>query len=1229
MQKNRMINENELIPYEETTLPEGRYLVFAPHPDDESLGMGGTIALATSKGIPVHVVFITNGDMGGNPDIRKKEAQKASDVLGIDKVFYLNMGDRKVGSEKLPEQFLDEIITITDPSVLFLPSFQEIHPDHRATTQKILTFLETRGYCFNLWFYELNRQGDINRLIDISPVLDIKESAIECYASQIEQLNYKEHALCLNFMRSITLNGNISYAEGFWCHDTTESIPPEQYYFNNVYKYMSSCSYVSQYHESKSAAIPALPDEISKSDDIENQKISPSVDLHGQLRLLKDKINNQAAALLTYFTLATELSGYINEKITEINSLKHINEKNNDILLILEKKISEIELSKSHRLASTYIKSVMDLRLFFRNLRRKKSSSENSNPKRGQNKRKYLKRWFKGHSEQQFTKENSDSAKTPPLDEVCSCSCDDLDTSVSEPISSCEKATPAAKEKEIRAAIPVTGGDPVIRLYSEEEIDANVPVPINDIYTESTTYGNKQLLPVMNNQAPAGFSVYCTKKDLACIDIFMATYRRVNPGTLVLSLYESDNEPAPIRICHVTSALVLDNSFVRFVFKPVTDSDKHQFYITLCLKDGVDERYPGIWLRAGSNITSVEKYHQWIADNEKIIIPRETDSAPIHDIEHEQLDSKSPDPDLSGVRQPSIAVIVPLFNTKQDYNFDYQDRFEQYLAMLSETFESISDQSYKRWQIIVLNNLPDYTDFNLSDLIDQFIENKSRITIHQCNTKTAINEHFNNLVRLSECEYFLVLEPCDTLAQDAMNECVRVINQFPDTDCIYSDEDTISDKGVRTSPFFKPGWSPDLLLSHMYIGSFIFYGKDLFEKAGGYTPGFEACREYDLMLRLSEFSKNIRHIPKVLYHKRGFSETDDSSDRLEQTGPDSVRLKAPVIVCPDELANASDHPYNHTPDEIPPRSATLYAAKAIEHAIKRRRLDATVDPGLTCQSFRVSYKFDTSTLVSIIIPFRDSYEVLETCVQSIVDKTEYKNYEIICVNNQSKKHETYLLLKQLQSTPGINLTVLNYDRPFNYSAINNYAVAHAKGDVILFLNSDTEVISGQWLNAMLEHACRDNVGVVGAKLYYINDTIQHAGVVMGIAGVAGHAFKHVNRHKTDFYHGFPCMVRNVSAVTGACMMIRKSVFEEVGGFDEELFQVAYNDLDLCLKVREKRYEVIYTPFAELYHYESYSRGYCFDPAAADNIRAKWGTRLEADSFYNPNLTVLKEDWSLE
>ncbi len=1203
-----MINENELIPYEESSLPLGPYIIFAPHPDDETLGMGGTIALAAKKGIDVYVVFITDGGKGGDPDIRKQEARAASEILGVKDVFYLNLPDRDVAFIPFPDQAVTEILEQIRPKTIFVPSFQENHPDHRAAASRVLSLIKNSNQLkiisgfkdlhpvisnnsaeelkFQLWFYEINRQGEINRLIDISNVLEVKESAIECYQSQLQQLDYKVHALCLNFMRSITLDAKTNYAEGFWCHDPAESISPEQYYFSRFSNY-----------------IPNVP----------NSEYS-----NHELKYLRDKASTHSAIVKQYSNFSEYLAKDINDKNREIEFLKNQRDKYLEIIHQFEQQISEISLSKSHKIASEYIKSITKLRNFFRKLRK-----------------------FKRLKNKNFT--DSSSAA---LNNLCVDALNDL--SVSKIFKHLDSKFLKAADLEqtedvnINPDLNITHIKyPIIRLHSNDKIDAiNIIDAVNsNIYNSSINIDNSilisehnednKIVPLFNNK-PIGFLVECSKDNLARIDLFMATYMRINPGVLILSIYENKgnnyenrdyenidsnninlNNPMlnenidfnntnlnnailnqePLRNCRIMSPAIMDNSFVSFEFDPIQDSHAKTFYITLSLTDGVQDFCLGLWTNPSLNITPVQRYHNWI----KL---------------HENSDLSDDSASISIIESPYIAVIVPALKSF----FSSHNNQKIFL----ETIESVLHQSYTQWQMIILTD----TESDLGNFYSEY-ENDSRVEINYNDVKESISDCLNKLVDTLECRYFLILKPFDTLAPNALYECVKILNQFPDTDLIYSDEDKISnnrddnvhnefgggdddnadsDTAIRLNPFFKPDWSPDLFLSCIYTGDLILYKKDIFQKLGGYSSEFEKCREYDSLLKLTEFTKNIYHIPKILYHKR-----EIDSEQIGNFGTCKFDKQSSI--------------------------------KAIKNAVKRRGIEAEVYNGLTENSFRVSYKFDSNIFVSIIIPFKDNHEVLHSCIKSILERTDYKNYEIICVNNQSKNRENFLELqtdrfadKSLKSLlnsrfSNIKFTILDYDKPFNYSAINNFAVKHAQGDVLLFLNSDTEVISSGWLNAMLEHALRNNVGAVGAKLYYPNDTIQHAGVVFGIAGVAGHAFKHIGRYQTDYYYGLPCMVRNVSAVTGACMMVRCSLFDEVGGFDEEHFPVSYNDLDLCLKMQQRGYKIIFTPFAELYHYESYSRGYSCEQDTIEKLRQKWGIVLEKDPFYNPNLTTSKEDWS--
>ncbi|MBF0111342.1 MAG: glycosyltransferase [Desulfamplus sp.] len=1106
-----MLNEDKLIPYKEFDLPKGGYLVFAPHPDDETLGMGGTIILAAKFGIDVNIVFVTDGEKGGNPHTRKIEAKAAAKILGVKEIFYLNLPDRDVAFMQFPEQTLLEILEKVKPATIFLPSFQEIHPDHRATTHSFLSFLDKvakyrfddrLNLSFELWFYEINRQGEVNRLIDISYVLDIKEAAIDCYASQLEQLDYKIHALCLNCMRSVTLGDKTNYVEGFWCHDAKEGITPEEYYFSRLFDYKSN----------------PLKQHYSKDSDQE-------------LRALRVNVNELASKIKNYLNFINYLGQNINDKANEIKRLKDENSKYIELTNQLERQISDISLSKSHKIASYYIKSVVKLRGFLGKFKKNRTSAKAA----------------------PFPNFN-------PFDELF----DDTDLKI--------------------APIQITD-EPIIRLYSKDEMNAKFSSQYDqDLYyldiseDSGQDSGHSKVQPLFNDK-PVAFSINCTKDNLASIELFMATYMRVNSGILTLSIYKDCNYLNLIGTSRVIAPTIMDNSFVTFSFEPIEDSKGKIFYATLALTGGFGDICPCLWLNSNPKIDELQKYHQWIEKNENI------SSAPIKDEINDELNFLN------------IAVIIPLIRLSSPPYHNQNSNLE----MLEQTFESVLNQSYQNFQMVIIDSNPSdlLSDYDKSKLDNFYSKYSSNPKITFINITTYnIAKALNRAVEIiADCRYFLLLEPFDKLSLNALYECIKVLNQLPNIDFIYSDEDKISTDGVRFNPFFKPDWSPNLILSGMYVGSLALYKKDIFQNIGGFSQENQIDIFYDAVLRLSELTHNMAHIPKILYHRRY-----------------------------NILKEANRHKFQQVENEK--------SLKTLQAAIRRKGLKAKLYQGQTSSSFRLSYRFDPKIVISIIVPFKDNHDLLHTCIKSILQKSSYRNYEIICVNNQSKDRDKFMDIEScgfppLRSIDNLNLTLLDYDEPFNYSAINNFAVKHSKGEMLLFLNSDTEVISEDWLEAMLEHASRDNVGAVGAKLYYVNDTIQHAGIVVGVAGVAGHAFKQIKRSDINFYHGFACMLRDVSAVTGACMMLRRSVFEEVGGFDEEHFKISYNDLDLCLKMRQRGYDIIYTPFAELYHYESYSRGYSFDAAATENIKAKWGDYLKSDTFYNPNLTKSKEDWSLK
>jgi GT2 family glycosyltransferase len=456
----------------------------------------------------------------------------------------------------------------------------------------------------------------------------------------------------------------------------------------------------------------------------------------------------------------------------------------------------------------------------------------------------------------------------------------------------------------------------------------------------------------------------------------------------------------------------------------------------------------------------------------------------------------------------------------------------------------------------------------------------------------GISEASNQALSLATGELVGFLDHDDELSRDALFEVVKLLNQHPEADIIYSDEDKINPAGRAIEPHFKPDWSPDLFLSYNYISHFSVLRKKLVDQLNGFRKGFEGSQDYDLLLRATEKTDKIFHIPKVLYHWR----------QIEGS-----------------TAAAHKEKFSHFHNSM----------KALDEALERRKIEGSVEKGINFdqfESYRVRRKIHGSPMVSIIIPMKDMVSFLQRNLQSMEEKTEYKNYEIIIVDNNSQEKETHHYFEKIRKKK--NIRILPFKEEFNFSKINNFAASKAKGEHLLFLNNDIQAASRGWLQAMLEHSSRDEVGAVGAKLIFPNNTIQHAGTVLGLGGVAGHSHKHFPA-ESNGYFGALNTIRNYSAVTAACMMTRKKVFEEVGGFDEIHLSVAFNDVDLCLKIREKGYLIVYTPLAALYHYESTSRGYELNPDEILYMKNRWGKLLFSDPYYNPNLTFDSEDFQIK
>jgi len=525
--------------------------------------------------------------------------------------------------------------------------------------------------------------------------------------------------------------------------------------------------------------------------------------------------------------------------------------------------------------------------------------------------------------------------------------------------------------------------------------------------------------------------------------------------------------------------------------------------------------------------------------------------------------------------RPKISIIMPVYNVEKIW--------------LKKAVKSVFDQIYKNWELCIVDDAS--TEKHIKRILSKYIKNE-KVKMKFLKKNIGISGASHEALSLANGEFVGFLDDDDELSIDALFEIVKLLNNSPHADLIYSDEDKLNSEAKRVEPFFKPDWSPDLLLSYNYICHFSVYRKMIIDEIEGFRSGFEGSQDYDLLLRFTEKTDEIFHIPKILYHWRKLEGSTASTHK-------------------EKIAHIEN------------------SIKAIQVAMNRRRIEGVVEKGINFnqfESYRVRRKLRNTPLVSIIIPTKDMVSFLQKNLKSIEEKTEYNNYEIIIIDNQSIKKETHAFFSTVSKKDNIN--VIKYKDEYNFSKINNFAVSQAKGIHILFLNNDTEVISPGWMTSMLEHSMREEVGAVGAKLVYPDNTIQHAGTILGLGGVAAHSHKNFSVNSNGYF-GSLNTIRNYSAVTAACMMTRKEVFEEVGGFNEKDLPVAFNDVDLCLRIREKGYLIVYTPYAVLYHYESKSRGYDLNPNEILFMKNKWNKVLPSDPYYNPNLTLDSEDFRID
>jgi glycosyltransferase involved in cell wall biosynthesis len=551
-------------------------------------------------------------------------------------------------------------------------------------------------------------------------------------------------------------------------------------------------------------------------------------------------------------------------------------------------------------------------------------------------------------------------------------------------------------------------------------------------------------------------------------------------------------------------------------------------------------------------------------------------------MQEEPLVNPPPPPPPSG---PVISVLMPVYNTPA--------------CWLARAIDSVHAQTYPHWELCIADDAS--TQPHVATLLAGYAAQDPRIKIIRRPVNGHISAASNSALALVTGDFTALLDHDDELAPHALAAIAEAIARHPGARLVYSDEDKIDRQGRRFSANFKPDWNPDLLLAQNYLSHLTVYHTGLLRDLGGFRVGYEGAQDWDLALRAIEVlaATDIVHVPQVLYHWRAI--------------PGSTALK---------------------------QSQKSYVGKAARRTLadylERNHIDAEIVP-VRGGHWRVRRRLPASPpRVSLIIPTRNRVGLLRTCVESILAATRYPNFEILVIDNGSDDPAT---LDYLKTLAGRGVKVLRDEGPFNYSALNNRAVAHATGEVLGFLNNDLELITPDWLEEMVSQTLRPEIGAVGAMLYFPDDRVQHAGVVLGIgrsqktSGLAGHAFKYFPRGHTGSANRMR-VLQNYSAVTAACLLVRRELFIQTGGFDEENLAVAYNDVDFCLRLGAAGYRNVWTPFAEFYHHESASRGADDTPEKKaiyerehTYMRRQWGALLDRDPAYNPNLTLTYEDFS--
>ncbi|MBI5937513.1 MAG: glycosyltransferase [Betaproteobacteria bacterium] len=1170
-----MTTEASLMPVAKGALPDAkRVLVLAPHADDEVFGCGGALALHVAAGAEIKAIVLSDGAFGAaeadlQAAVREAESRAAAAVLGYPPPEFWRLPDRGIEYGEVLVGRLLEAARAHAADLVYAPSLYEVHPDHRVLAMAAVEAVRRLGQGVRLAMYEVGAPLRPNLLLDISPVFERKRDAMRCFVSQLARQRYDEHIAALNRYRTYTLPKEAIAAEAF---------------------------------------------ELRTADDIEHNLLSVFASEGERQRQCGVVVNGRHDVPLVSVIIRSMDRPTLREALDSVALQTY---PNIEVVLVNAKGPGHTDVGE--------VCGRFPLRMVGKAEPLRRSRAANMGLENA-------------HGEYLGFLDDDDWFAPEHIASLVAALIRNPDKKVAYDCVACADETKRLTEKRYcqpfdRIRLLAGNFIPIhALLFSRSIVDAGCRFDEAfdlyedwDFWLRAAEFGDFVFvdrvgayyrLGAQSGQGVRPDMAHALEVTASLLEKWRPRWRRDDLQQVMAAIRESEAKLQAVTserdaVATHRDALAADGQVIAAqrdalaasreellastswrITRPVRfvgHQSKRVRHLVQTVRRAIaanggllgtfgklyrvfrKEGWPGLkWrLRVRAGGTVADRLSG--TDYQDWVARYDS----ITDVDRVRIRSAIGRMKL----KPCISVLLPTYNPKPEW--------------LEEAIQSVRQQLYPNWELCIADDAS--TEPHIRSILQRHAEEDSRIKLVFRERNGHISAATNSALALATGDYVALLDHDDALAEHALFCVVEAINRNPEAGLIYSDEDKLNEQGRRFAPYFKCDWNYDLFLSHNLVTHLAVYRTALVRELGGCREGYEGAQDYDLALRVVERLRwpQIVHIPRVLYHWRVHEASTSVSYRAK--------------------------PY-----------AVLAGKKAINDHLVRVGSNARVE-SLPDGQYRVRYALpEPAPRVSLIIPTRNSLALIRQCVSSILEKTDYPNYDILIVDNGSADPAVLAYFETLKGDGRIR--VLRDDRPFNFSALNNLAVSQAEGKLVGLINNDIEVITPDWLTEMVSIALQPGVGAVGARLWYPNDTLQHGGVVL-VGGVAGHSHKGLPKGSPGYARRAE-LLQSFSAVTAACLVIRKTIYQEVGGLDEGNLKVAFNDVDFCLKVRELGYRNVWSPYAELYHHESATRGYEDTPDKQQRfaqetgyMRARWGDLLLNDPAYSPNLTLDREDFS--